>query len=176
MIRYCQVSTHQMDTVLLINKSTMDTAVMSLGWSLGEGEECFKDATEDGSKAFMYERNLTFDSVWNLKICSRLLSCGLAERRKMRRQHGNEIDPRGCLNLDPKWILFKAISCFFDLLSTTLVLIRYWDLVFEYRDEIYFFQILLSRTQAGPGRTVEQEQGEISPNHVQRINLISVIS
>ena len=43
-----------------------------------------------------------------------------------------------------------------------------------YRDEIYSLQILLSRTQAGPGRAVKQEQEEISPNHVQRINLISV--
>ena len=43
-----------------------------------------------------------------------------------------------------------------------------------YRDEIYSLQILLSRTQAGPGRTVKQEQEEISPNHVQRLNLISV--
>ena len=33
---------------------------------------------------------------------------------------------------------------------------------------------MLSRTQAGPGRTVKQEQDEISPNHVQRLNLISV--
>ena len=45
----------------------------------------------------------------------------------------------------------------------------------SYRDEIYSFQILLSRTQAGPGRTVKQEQEDISPNHVQRINLISVV-
>ena len=43
-----------------------------------------------------------------------------------------------------------------------------------YRDEIYSLQNLLSRTQAGPGRTVKKEQEEISPNHVQRINLISV--
>ena len=43
-----------------------------------------------------------------------------------------------------------------------------------YRDEIYSLQILLSRTQAGPGRTVKKEQEEISPNHVQRLNLISV--
>ena len=35
-------------------------------------------------------------------------------------------------------------------------------------------QILLSRTQAGPGRTVKQEQEEMSPNPVQRLNLISV--
>ena len=45
-----------------------------------------------------------------------------------------------------------------------------------YRDEIYSLQILLSRTQAGPSRTVKQEQEQISPNHVQRINLISVHS
>ena len=32
----------------------------------------------------------------------------------------------------------------------------------------------MGRTQAGPGRTVKQEQEEISPNHVQRLNLISV--
>ena len=44
----------------------------------------------------------------------------------------------------------------------------------KYRDEIYSLQILLSRTQAAPGRTVKKEQEEISPNHVQRINLISV--
>ena len=44
----------------------------------------------------------------------------------------------------------------------------------KYRDEIYSLQNLLSRTQAGPGRAVKKEQEEISPNHVQRINLISV--
>ena len=43
-----------------------------------------------------------------------------------------------------------------------------------YRDEIYSLQILLSRTQAGQGRTVKQGQEEISPNHVQRFNLISI--
>ena len=43
-----------------------------------------------------------------------------------------------------------------------------------YRDEIYYLQNLLSRTQAGPGRTVKKEQEEILPNLVQRINLISV--
>ena len=46
----------------------------------------------------------------------------------------------------------------------------------HYRDEIYSLQILFSRTQARPGRTVRKEQEEISPNHVQRINLISVES
>ena len=44
----------------------------------------------------------------------------------------------------------------------------------KYRDEIYSLQILISRTQAGPCRTVKQEQEQISPNHVHRINLISV--
>ena len=44
----------------------------------------------------------------------------------------------------------------------------------SYRDEIESLQILLSRTQAGPGRTVKQEQEEISPDHVQRLDLISV--
>ena len=38
-----------------------------------------------------------------------------------------------------------------------------------YRDEIESLQI-----QAGPGRTVKQEQEEISHNHVRRLNLISV--
>ena len=45
----------------------------------------------------------------------------------------------------------------------------------HHRDEIYSLQILLNRTQAGPGRTVKQEQGETSLNHVQRLNLISVV-
>ena len=39
---------------------------------------------------------------------------------------------------------------------------------------MYSLQILLSRTKARPVRTVKQEQEEISPNHVQRLNLISV--
>ena len=43
-----------------------------------------------------------------------------------------------------------------------------------YRDEIYSLQILLSRTQSGPGWTVKEQQEHNSPNHVQRINLISV--
>ena len=34
------------------------------------------------------------------------------------------------------------------------------------RCEIYSFQIFLSRSKAGPGRTVKQEQEEISPNHL----------
>ena len=36
-------------------------------------------------------------------------------------------------------------------------------------------QILLSRTQAGPRRTVKEDQQQISPSHIQRINLISVV-
>ena len=34
--------------------------------------------------------------------------------------------------------------------------------------------VLLSRTQAEPGRTVEHEQEEISPNHVQTFIYLSV--
>ena len=45
----------------------------------------------------------------------------------------------------------------------------------KYRDEINSLQIQLSRTQAGPGRAVKEEQEQNSPNHVQRINLISVL-
>ena len=45
---------------------------------------------------------------------------------------------------------------------------------FMYRDEIDSLQILLSRTQAGPGRAVKELQEQNSPNHVQIINLISV--
>ena len=36
-----------------------------------------------------------------------------------------------------------------------------------YRDRLKGVQILLSGTQAEPGRTVKQEQEEISRNHVQ---------
>ena len=35
--------------------------------------------------------------------------------------------------------------------------------------------VLLSRTQAGPGRTVKQEQEEISRNHVQTLIYLSVV-
>ena len=68
----------------------------------------------------------------------------------------------------------------FLLVSVRLVLIQFITrqfhgiLPFMYRDEIYSLQILLSRTKAGQGRTVKQEQEEISPNHIQRINLVSV--
>ena len=43
-----------------------------------------------------------------------------------------------------------------------------------YRGELKGLHVLLSRIQAEPGRTVKQEQEKISPNHVQRLNLISV--
>ena len=43
-----------------------------------------------------------------------------------------------------------------------------------YRHEINSLQIQLSMTQAGPGRAVKEQQEHNSPNHVQRINLISV--
>ena len=38
---------------------------------------------------------------------------------------------------------------------------------YYYRGENKGLFVLLSRTQAGPGRTVKQEQEEISRNHVQ---------
>ena len=43
-----------------------------------------------------------------------------------------------------------------------------------YREPAKGLQILLSRTQAGPGRAVKQEQEEISPNHIQAIYGTSV--
>ena len=57
-------------------------------------------------------------------------------------------------------------------LHTYLLFKKLFDL-FEYagfriyRDRLKGVQILLSRTQAGPGRTVKQEQEEASRNHVQ---------
>ena len=44
-----------------------------------------------------------------------------------------------------------------------------------YRAEKKSMQILLSSTQAGPGRKVKQEQEEISRNHVPRLFLGSVL-
>ena len=49
-------------------------------------------------------------------------------------------------------------------------------IVWLYRGEINSLQIHLSRTQAGPGRAFKEHQEQNSPNHVQRINLISVES
>ena len=43
-----------------------------------------------------------------------------------------------------------------------------------YRAEKKYWQILLSRTKAGPGIKVKQEQEEISRNHVPRLFLGSV--
>ena len=42
-----------------------------------------------------------------------------------------------------------------------------------YRGENKGLSVLLSRTQAGPGRTVKQEQEEISRNHVQTFIFLS---
>ena len=44
----------------------------------------------------------------------------------------------------------------------------------KYREPTKGLQILLSTTQAGPGRAVKEEQEEISPNHVQAIYGASV--
>ena len=60
-----------------------------------------------------------------------------------------------------------------DLQKGLSRLIKGWGLMVRilssdtYRDRLKGVQILLSRTQAGPGRTVKQEQEKISPNHVQ---------
>ena len=48
-------------------------------------------------------------------------------------------------------------------------------LILHYRAEKKSWQILLSSIQAGPGRKVKQEQGEISRNHVPRLFLSSVL-
>ena len=47
--------------------------------------------------------------------------------------------------------------------------------VFKYRARNKGMHILLSNSQAGPGRTVKQEQEEISRNHVQTFISPSVL-
>ena len=49
-----------------------------------------------------------------------------------------------------------------------------WLAVQTYREANKGLYVLLSRTQAGPGRTVKQEQEEISRNHVQTFIYLSV--
>ena len=44
-----------------------------------------------------------------------------------------------------------------------------------YRGANKGLHVLLSRTQAGPGRTVKQEQEQISRNHVQTFICLSVV-
>ena len=44
-----------------------------------------------------------------------------------------------------------------------------------YRERNNGLFVLLSRTQAGPGRTVKQEQEEISRNHIQTFICLSVL-
>ena len=61
-----------------------------------------------------------------------------------------------------KYLLFKGL-CYTQSESGLM-----------YRAEKKSLQILLSRTQAGPGRKVKQEQEEISRNHVPRLFLGSV--
>ena len=46
--------------------------------------------------------------------------------------------------------------------------------IMNYRGVNKGLHVLLSRTQAGPGRTVEQEQEDISRNHVQTFIYLSV--
>ena len=53
-----------------------------------------------------------------------------------------------------------------------IVSLSSWTLNYRAPGKSMYF--LLSRTQAGPGRTVEQEQDEISRNHVQTFSGCSV--
>ena len=59
-------------------------------------------------------------------------------------------------------------------LSRSVISQMCWQLLCLYRAEKKSLQILLSRTQAGPGRKVKQEQEETSRNHVPRLFLGSV--
>ena len=76
--------------------------------------------------------------------------------------------------------IFLTIDIFWSLFWTLLVFLRPKCvrplIVLEHRDEINSLQIQLSRTQAGPGRAVKEQQEQNSPYHVRRINLISVQS
>ena len=73
-----------------------------------------------------------------------------------------EIRSCSCLAVlpDSAWVLLNKINQPF---FTSL-----------YRAEKKSLQMLLSSTQAGPGRKVKQEQDEISRNHVPRLFLSSV--
>ena len=51
---------------------------------------------------------------------------------------------------------------------------KYVRHVIQYRGANKGLHVLLSRTQAGPGRTVKQEQEEISHNHAQTFICLSV--
>ena len=51
--------------------------------------------------------------------------------------------------------------------TTKVRLTNEWRYTQGYRDRLKGVQILLSNSQAGPGRKVKQEQEEISRNHVQ---------
>ena len=68
-----------------------------------------------------------------------------------------EISSRSCLTvwLGPAWLLLNKICS-----------PLFWAL---YRDRLKGVQILLSNSQAGPGRKIKQGQEEISRNHVQAI-------
>ena len=69
---------------------------------------------------------------------------------------------------------FQTLATFLTMLSWILLKKNNGHLISKvnyvmrlYRDRLKGVQILLSRTQAGPGRKVKQEQEEISANHVQ---------
>ena len=60
------------------------------------------------------------------------------------------------------------------LLNQETAKVEKLDERFKYRGVNKGLYVLLSRTQAGPGRTVKQEQEEISRNHVQTFIFPSV--
>ena len=62
------------------------------------------------------------------------------------------------------------------LYKTELILRSCWPTIHQGKNPLSTTNLVKQdRTQAGPGRRVKQEQEEISPNYVQRLNLISVV-
>ena len=67
------------------------------------------------------------------------------------------------------WLSSTCLGNFLKTFLANLAIKLLTDSVFTYRARKYGLQNLLSRTQAGPGRTAKQEQKQISPNHVQAL-------
>ena len=59
----------------------------------------------------------------------------------------------------------QSEACF--LITSSVIMCKERNSKNNYRDWLKGVQILLSRTQAGPGRTVKAEQEQTSRNHVQ---------
>ena len=73
------------------------------------------------------------------------------------------------LSTSDEWIL---LACFLDYFLCPLNTSK----LKAYRGVNIGLYVLLSSTQVGPGRTVKQEQEEISHNHVQTFIYLSVIT